>query len=69
MSMRATPRDWKQAHGFVGKSQQNFYGQARAIRLQLQERYNVQFSVQQTCCLSMDCETRAVYFEPFSHSL
>ena len=46
MSMRATPRDWKQAHGFVGKSQQNFYGQARAIRLQLQERYNVQISVQ-----------------------
>ena len=24
MSMRATPRDWKQAHGFVGKSQQTF---------------------------------------------
>ena len=46
MSMRATPRDWKQAHGFVGKSQQNFYGQARAIRLQLQERYKVQISVQ-----------------------
>ena len=46
MSMRATPRNWKQAHGFVGKSQQNFYGQARAIRPQLQERYNVQISVQ-----------------------
>ena len=44
--MRATPRDLKQAHGFAGKSQQNFYGQARAIRLQLQERYKVQISVQ-----------------------
>ena len=41
MSMRATPGDWKQAQGSVGKSQQNFYGQARTIRLQLQERYNV----------------------------
>ena len=48
MSMRATPRDWKQAHGFVGKFQPNFYGQARAIRLQLPERYNVQISVRHT---------------------
>ena len=46
MSMRATPRDWKQAHGFVGKAQQNFYGQVRAVRLQLQERYSADLTAQ-----------------------
>ena len=44
MSMRATPKDWKQAHGSIGNWQQNFYGQIRALRLQLQERYNVIFT-------------------------
>ena len=68
MSMRATPRDWKQAHGFVGKSQQNFYGQARAIRLQTTGAIQ-SANFRATCCLSMDRETRSVYFESLSHSL
>ena len=44
MSMRAIQKDWKQAHGSIGNWQQNFYGQIRALRLQLQERYNVIFT-------------------------
>ena len=38
MSIRATPKDWKQAHGSIGKMQQTLFGQSRTLRLQLQER-------------------------------
>ena len=38
MSIRATPKDWKQAHGSIGKLQQTLFGQSRTLRLQLQER-------------------------------
>ena len=29
MSIRATPKDWKQAHGSIGKMQQTLFGQSR----------------------------------------
>ncbi len=29
MSIRATPKDWKQAHGSIGKTQQTLFGQSR----------------------------------------
>lgn len=67
MSMRATPKDWKQAHGSVGRWQQNFYGQVRALRLQLHERCNVNVT-SDGCVLPMDCETCSVHFEPFHDS-
>ena len=42
MSVRATPRDWKQAHGSIGKMQQTLFGQARTLRLQLQDRLGME---------------------------
>ena len=46
LSLRATPKDWKQAHGSIGKAQQNLYGQIRTLRLQLQERYGLEITAQ-----------------------
>ena len=44
MSIRATPKDWKQAHGSIGRMQQTLYGQARTLRLQLQEHLGVEIT-------------------------
>ena len=44
MSVRATPRDWKQAHGSIGKMQQTLFGQARTLRLQLQDRLGMEIT-------------------------
>ena len=46
LSLRATPKDWKQAHGSIGKAQQNLYRQIRTLRLQLQERYALEITAQ-----------------------
>ena len=46
LSLRATPEDWKQAHGLSGKAQQNLYGQIRALRLQLQQRHGLEIIAQ-----------------------
>ena len=42
MSIRATPKDWKQAHGSIGKMQQTLFGQSRTLRLQPQERIHTE---------------------------
>ena len=44
MSIRATPKDWKQAHGSIGKMQQTLFGQSRTLRLQLQERIRTEIN-------------------------
>ena len=31
LSIRATPKDWKQAHGSIGKMQQTRFGQSRTL--------------------------------------
>ena len=43
-SVRATPRDWKQAHGSIGRMQQTLFGQVRTLRLQLQERLGTEIT-------------------------
>ena len=44
VSVRATPRDWKQAHGSIGKMQKTLFGQVRALRLQLQDRLGIEIT-------------------------
>ena len=44
MSTRATPKDWKQAHGSIGRLQQTLLGQARTLRLQLQEHLGTEIT-------------------------
>ena len=45
MSTRATPVNWKQAHGSIGKMQSTFYAQTRALLLQLEKDYNCTIAV------------------------
>ena len=46
MSTRATPVNWKQAHGSIGKMQSTFfYAQTRALLLQLEKDYNCTITV------------------------
>lgn len=44
MSARATPKDWKQARGSIGRLQQTLFGQARILRLQLEDRLSTEIS-------------------------
>ena len=46
LSLRATPKAWKQARGSIGKAQQNLYGQIWTLRPQLQERYGLEIAAQ-----------------------
>ena len=62
MSIRATPKDWKQAHGSIGKMQQTLFGQSRTLRLQLQERIRTDIN-SESLYLSMDCETLPILTE------
>ena len=45
LSLRKTPEGWKQAQGSVGNMQATLYGQIKALRLELLNRYNVELSV------------------------
>ena len=45
LSYRATPVGWKQAQGTVGNMQATLYGQIKALRLEILERYDVDLSV------------------------
>ena len=45
LSLRKTPEGWKQAQGSVGNMQATLYGQTKALRLELLNRYNVELSV------------------------
>ena len=45
LSLRNTPKGWKQAQGSVGNMQATLYGQIKALRLELLKRYNVELSV------------------------
>ena len=45
LSLRNTPKGWKQAQGSVGNMQATLYGQIKALRLELLMRYNVELSV------------------------
>ena len=45
LSLRNTPKGWKQAQGSVGNMQATLYGQIEAFRLELLTRYNVKLSV------------------------
>ena len=45
LSLRNTPKRWKQAQGSVGNMQATLYGQIKALRLELLTRYNVELSV------------------------
>ena len=45
LSLRNTPKGWKQAQGSVGNMQATLYGQIKALRLELLTRYNVELSV------------------------
>ena len=38
MSIRATPKNWKQSHESIGKTHQTLFEQSRTLRLQLQKR-------------------------------
>ena len=42
--MRATPRDWKQAHGSIGRMQQTLFGQVGTLRLQLQDCLGIEIT-------------------------
>ena len=44
MSVRATPKDWKQAHGSIGRMQQTLFGQVRTLRLQLRDRLGIEIT-------------------------
>ena len=44
LSGRATPKDWKQAHGAVGATQRSFHGQLKALRLQVQDNYGIEMN-------------------------
>ena len=44
MSVRATPRDWKQAHGSIGRMQQTLFGQVGTLRLQLQDCLGIEIT-------------------------
>ena len=41
LSSRATPVNWKQAHGSIGNQQATFYGQVRALILQVAKTMDV----------------------------
>ncbi|CAE7281934.1 unnamed protein product [Symbiodinium natans] len=45
LSLRSTPTGWKQAQGSVGNMQATLYGQIKALRLELLQRYQVDLSV------------------------
>ena len=45
LSPRKTPVGWKQAQGTVGNMQATLYGQIKALRLEILERYDVDLSV------------------------
>ena len=45
LSFRSTPVGWKQAQGAVGNMQATLYGQIKALRLEILERYDVDLSV------------------------
>ena len=45
LSFRSTPVGWKQAQGTVGNMQPTLYGQIKALRLEILERYDVGLSV------------------------
>ena len=45
LSLRNTPKGWKQAQGSVGNMQATLYGQIKALRLELLKRCNVELSV------------------------
>ena len=45
LSLRNTPKGWKQAQGSVGNMQATLYGQIKALRLEFLTRYNVELSV------------------------
>ena len=45
LSLRNTPKGWKQAQRSVGNMQATLYGQIKALRLELLTRYNVELSV------------------------
>ena len=45
LSLRNTPKGWKQAQGSVGNMQATLYGQIKALRLEMLTRYNVELSV------------------------
>ena len=45
LSLRKTPVGWKQAQGTVGNMQATLYGQIKALRLEIHERYDVDLSV------------------------
>ena len=45
LSFRSTPVGWKQAEGTVGNMQATLYGQIKALRLEILERYDVDLSV------------------------
>ena len=45
LSFRKAPVGWKQAQGSVGDMQATLYGQIKALRLEILERYGVDLSV------------------------
>ena len=45
LSLRKTPTGWKQAQGSVGNMQATLYGQIKALRLELLNRYKAELSV------------------------
>ena len=45
LTFRSTPVGWKQAQGTVGNMQATLYGQIKALRLEILERYAVDLSV------------------------
>ena len=45
LTFRSTPVGWKQAQGTVGNMQATLYGQIKALRLEILERYDVDLSV------------------------
>ena len=45
LSFRSTLVGWKQAQGAVGNMQATLYGQSKALRLEILERYDVDLSV------------------------
>ncbi len=67
MSIRATPKDWKQTHEPIGKMQETLFEQSRTLRLQLQKRIRTEVNSNH-CLFSVRCETLPVLIESFSHS-
>ena len=67
MSIRATPKNWKQTRESIGKMHQTLVEQSRTLRLQLQKRLCTEADLNQMH-LPLGCETFTVLTESFSYS-